>query len=147
MAAVATKPDIGYSPNLGKYLARTKRRVETEQVHLNKLLPPGFPRQLVSQLVWEGDKVGSKYQWLFELDDDQVTEIEGALHHFKCMHHAEYHLAFPTIAKTALVSPEQILGLCQSRDFPSTHIAPPHAECIPRVALGSWLQGHSRLAG
>lgn len=89
MATIATQPaavqpDIGYAPDLDKYLARVKRRLETERPQLDKSLPDGFPKQLVSDLVWEGDEIGAQYQWIYELNAEEISEIEEALQHFQC---------------------------------------------------------------
>lgn len=76
------QPDIAYAPNLAKYQERTKRRLSSERIENS--LPPGFPSQLVSQLVWEGNDLEGSYQWVYELNKAQVDEIESALNHFKC---------------------------------------------------------------
>ncbi|KAK3998133.1 hypothetical protein QBC44DRAFT_354074 [Cladorrhinum sp. PSN332] len=75
------QPDISYQPNLDKYLARIKRRTETED--LSKTLPPGFPRQLNSKLVWDGRTLAETYDWNYKLTDEDLVEIEAALEHFK----------------------------------------------------------------
>ena len=84
-AAVMTRPpgqpDIDYAPNLDKYLARVKRRNETER--LENKLPDGFPARMESDLVWDGADIGSKYDWTYELNEQEVEEIEAALEHFK----------------------------------------------------------------
>jgi len=76
------QPDIGYSPDHKKYLDRTQRRRDTE--NLNGSLPPGFPRQLNSDLVWDGTSLASKYDWNYRLSEADLGEIEAALKHFKC---------------------------------------------------------------
>lgn len=75
------QPDIGYIPDHNKYLERTKRRRETE--HLATTLPPNFPEQLQSQLVWDGNDLAESYDWNYNLTGDDVEEIESALKHFK----------------------------------------------------------------
>lgn len=76
------QPDIGYAPDLDKYNARTRRRFETEII--SKSLPEGFPKKLTSDLVWEGQDLASRYDWVLELDKTDLEEIEEALRHFKC---------------------------------------------------------------
>lgn len=76
------QPDIDYAPNLDKYRARVKRRTENEA--LESTLPPDFPSQLDSPLVWDGATVGSTFNWVHELNDVETDEIERALEHFKC---------------------------------------------------------------
>ena len=75
------QPDIGYAPDYEKYLSRTKKRLENEQ--LEDSLPPGFPQVLNSELVWEGKTVAEKYNWIYELKPDEIAEIEQGLQHFK----------------------------------------------------------------
>lgn len=84
----AAQPDIGYKPDFEKYQARTKLRLQTEPLR-EKGLPPGFPRQLVSDLVWEGEGLADKYDWTYTLTAEDIEELERALAHFKCL---DYHL-------------------------------------------------------
>lgn len=76
------QPDIGYTPDLDKYLARVKYRKEHEK--LDTSLPPGFPAKLDSDLVWDGAEVEEKYDWTYELNAEELEDIENALRHFKC---------------------------------------------------------------
>ncbi|RMZ77173.1 hypothetical protein DV737_g4504, partial [Chaetothyriales sp. CBS 132003] len=84
-AVVATphQPDIQYHPDFQKYQSRVKRRLETEAVTTH--LPDGFPRQLNSDLVWEGATIGESYDWNFVLTAEHVEELEAALRHFKAL--------------------------------------------------------------
>jgi hypothetical protein len=77
------QPDIGYTPDVDKYLARVKWRKESEK--LESSLPEGFPSELHSDLVWEEQNVGEKFNWSYELNAVEIEEIEGALKHFKCL--------------------------------------------------------------
>lgn len=76
------QPDIGYTPNLDKYLARVKRRQETETFETK--LPEGFPKKLVSDLVWDGKDLAAKYDWNYHLTEADIEEIDEALKNFKC---------------------------------------------------------------
>lgn len=76
------QPDIGYTPDLDKYLARVKRRTTTE--NLSRSLPVGFPSKLESDLVWDGQQVAKSYDWTYELNAAELKDIENALKHFKC---------------------------------------------------------------
>jgi hypothetical protein len=80
-STATVQPDIGYKPDYEKYIERSKRRQETES--LKTSLPPGFPKELKSSLVWEGHNVGEKFDWTYELNAIEVEEIEKALRHFK----------------------------------------------------------------
>ena len=75
------QPDIEYTPNHDKYLERAKRRRETE--HLAKSLPTGFPQELQSKLVWDGNNLVEAYDWNYDLTVEDLNEIESALRHFK----------------------------------------------------------------
>ncbi|OAL29618.1 hypothetical protein AYO22_02032 [Fonsecaea multimorphosa] len=83
--AKAPQPDIQYTPELKKYEARVKRRLETEEVLLTKTLPAGFPRQLKSDFVWEGASIAREYDWIFVLKPEHTEELEQALAHFKSL--------------------------------------------------------------
>jgi hypothetical protein len=75
------QPDIEYTPNYEKYLARTKRRTQTED--LPKTLPPGFPERVKGKLAWDGRDIAETYNWALELTPAEIAEIEHALQHFK----------------------------------------------------------------
>lgn len=83
VATQAVQPDIGYTPDFAKYKARTQRRLATEKLELQGL-PAGFPSQLESDFVWDGQTVHNNYDWVFQLSDREVVEVENALNHFKC---------------------------------------------------------------
>ncbi len=76
------KPDIDYAPDIDKYLARTRRRLATER--LERVLPEDFPQRLESDLVWDGSDIADRYNWVYELTQSDIDEIEAALKHFKC---------------------------------------------------------------
>ncbi|RYP61180.1 hypothetical protein DL769_007819 [Monosporascus sp. CRB-8-3] len=82
-APLPGQPDISYTPDMAKYLARIKRRHELEK--LETCLPEGFPTQLESKLVWEGQSLEERYNWNYELTGSDVEEIEAALHHFQSL--------------------------------------------------------------
>ncbi|KAL1861884.1 hypothetical protein Plec18170_000707 [Paecilomyces lecythidis] len=77
------QPDIGYMPDYDKYLARSKRRQETEK--LDKHLPEGFPSSLSGDLVWDGNTLSSRYSWNYDLTAEDLDEINNALGHFKSL--------------------------------------------------------------
>lgn len=76
-----TQPDIEYHPDFAKYQARTQRRKETES--LQTTLPEGFPRALDSPLVWDGKDVEQRTDWIYQLSEVQLDEIDSALKSFK----------------------------------------------------------------
>jgi hypothetical protein len=77
------QPDIAYTPDFDKYTARTARRLATEKLHLQSL-PDGFPSKLGSDFIWEGDTVKDSYDWIYELNENEINEIEEGLRHFQC---------------------------------------------------------------
>lgn len=81
-AQVLRQPDIEYHPNFEKYQARSQLRQKTES--LPTTIPGGFPAQLQSPLAWDGKDIESRTDWVVELDDTHLDEIDQALKHFKC---------------------------------------------------------------
>lgn len=88
------QPDIGYAPDYDNYLARIRRRQETE--HLASTLPPGFPTRLRSELVWDGNNVTDSYEWNYRLTKEDLGEIDAALQHFKGTVHCPSAGEFPS---------------------------------------------------
>jgi hypothetical protein len=82
-AAPAKQPDISYTPNHAKYLARTARRLATED--LPKTLPPDFPAHVPPPLAWHGADFASADDYAYELTTADVAELERALAHFKAL--------------------------------------------------------------
>ncbi|KAJ5158403.1 Taurine catabolism dioxygenase TauD/TfdA [Penicillium coprophilum] len=80
---VPTQPDIQYHPEYEKYKERTRRRKETET--LQSTVPAGFPEKLTSPLVWEGKEVEERDDWIYQLNKDQLDEIDAALKSFKAL--------------------------------------------------------------
>jgi len=78
------QPDIHYFPDLEKYKARTKRRLESEKI--DPSLPTGFPEELRSSLAWDGAEYAGAAQgtpdWVYRLNDGELQEIDAALRHF-----------------------------------------------------------------
>lgn len=75
------QPDIQYAPDYAKYQARAARRVQSG--NLAGSVPEGFPDQLAGDLVWEGDTLAETYDWTYVLGEDQLSEIDRAVEHFK----------------------------------------------------------------
>ncbi|KAJ6180848.1 hypothetical protein N7519_011309 [Penicillium mononematosum] len=87
---VPTQPDIQYHPEYEKYKERTRRRKETET--LQSTLPENFPEKLVSPLVWEGKDVEKRDDWVYQLSDDQLDELDAALTSFKALNLSLGHI-------------------------------------------------------
>lgn len=82
VTVTAQQPDIQYLPDFDKWKARTERRLRSET--LSKELPPGFPKKLVSDLVWDGANIKDHYNWTYVLTDADLKELDDSLTHFKC---------------------------------------------------------------
>ncbi|KAJ5091615.1 hypothetical protein NUU61_006485 [Penicillium alfredii] len=78
-----TQPDIQYHPEYEKYKERSRRRKETETLETS--LPHGFPQELISPLVWEGKEIEKRDDWIYQLSDAQLDEIDAALKRFKAL--------------------------------------------------------------
>jgi hypothetical protein len=83
IAEVAQQPDIGYTPDHDKYLARVQKNLQSSV--LTKTLPPGFPAELKSDLVWDNTDIAERYNWTYELTESDLAEIKEALNHFKSL--------------------------------------------------------------
>lgn len=77
------QPDIGYHPDVEKYLARSKRRLAENPDLPNVALPPGFPQRVGGPIVWKGADWRGEEQWVYRLDGSELKEIDDALQHFK----------------------------------------------------------------
>lgn len=75
------QPDIQYHPDYEKYQARTRLRKETETLQTS--LPAGFPEKLTSLLVWDGKDIERSSDWIYQLSDEQLDEIDAGLKSFK----------------------------------------------------------------
>ncbi|KAJ5511958.1 hypothetical protein LT330_003078 [Penicillium expansum] len=87
---VPATPDIQYHPEYEKYKERTRRRKETET--LQTTLPAGFPQKLVSSLVWEGKDVEKRDDWVYQLSNDQLDELDAALKSFRALNLSLGHI-------------------------------------------------------
>lgn len=81
--AHAHQPDICYTPDHDKYLARVQRRLASD--NLIKTLPSGFPTELKSDLVWDNTDIADRFNWTYELTASDLDEIKSALEHFKSL--------------------------------------------------------------
>lgn len=46
-------------------------------------LPAGFPQTVNSPMVWIGAQVSQKGEYILQLSDEDISETEAALQHFK----------------------------------------------------------------
>ncbi|KAJ7700250.1 hypothetical protein B0H14DRAFT_2417325 [Mycena olivaceomarginata] len=79
------QPDIQYHPDEAKFRARTARRLAEDPTLPQRPLPEGFPAQTEGPIVWEGKDWTDESQWVYNLSDDQLAEIDRALAHFESL--------------------------------------------------------------
>ncbi|PWY74248.1 TfdA family taurine catabolism dioxygenase TauD [Aspergillus eucalypticola CBS 122712] len=82
-STISQQADIDYMPDHDKYLARSKRRQETEELAMH--LPEGFPTQLSGDLVWDARTIADRYDWNYQLSTGDISEIDGALRYFQSL--------------------------------------------------------------
>ncbi|OAD01551.1 hypothetical protein MUCCIDRAFT_153706 [Mucor lusitanicus CBS 277.49] len=78
----SSQPDFTYLPDRVNYKNRVARRLAEEQ--LEKELPEGFPAQLEGPKLWKGsDYEGKESEWVYELTEQELKEIDDAVHDFE----------------------------------------------------------------
>ncbi|KAF8890087.1 hypothetical protein BD779DRAFT_1469417 [Infundibulicybe gibba] len=77
-AAGKLQPDITYHPDRAGWLARTARRLREDPSLPNTPLPAGFPSRVTSPLVWEGKDWQDEKEWVYELGEKHLKEIDAA---------------------------------------------------------------------
>lgn len=75
-------PDVTYQPDYEKWRARTARRLKEDPNLPNMPLPEGFPTQLESPLVWDATDYTDESQWVYQLSDVHLREIDDAVKYF-----------------------------------------------------------------
>ncbi|KAG6809387.1 hypothetical protein H0H92_000456 [Tricholoma furcatifolium] len=98
--ATSISPDIEYRPDYAKWQARTARRLREDPTLPNTPLPDGFPKRLDSPLVWEGKEWQDESQWVYELSDIELKEIDDAVRYFHSL-----NLPFGHISKATFPLP------------------------------------------
>lgn len=78
----SSQSDFTYLPDRVNYKNRVARRLAEEQ--LEKDLPEGFPAQLEGPKLWKGsDYEGKESEWVYELSEAELKEIDDAVHDFE----------------------------------------------------------------
>ncbi|KAF8424962.1 hypothetical protein EV426DRAFT_75425 [Tirmania nivea] len=77
------QPDIAYHPDEGKYHARTARRLAEDPSLPAVPLPAGFPARVDGPIVWEGSDWADEGQWVYQLSDAELKEVDAALEYFR----------------------------------------------------------------
>ncbi|KAJ5525142.1 hypothetical protein N7494_011792 [Penicillium frequentans] len=75
------QPDIDNEPIRQKWLDRTARRLRNAD--LSTELPTGFPKRLISGLVWDGQSLPAIYDWTYHLSSEDLEEIKQAVAYFR----------------------------------------------------------------
>lgn len=79
------QPDIAYHPDRANWEARTARRLAQDPSLPKTSLPDGFTSRLESPLVWKGSDWKDENQWVFQLTEEHLREIDDAVTHFKSL--------------------------------------------------------------
>ncbi|KAF7294661.1 Clavaminate synthase-like protein [Mycena indigotica] len=79
------QPDISYHPDAKKFRARTARRLAEDPSLPQQPLPANFPDRVDGPIVWEGKDWTDESQWVYNLSQTQLNEIDGALAHFNSL--------------------------------------------------------------
>ncbi|KAG2022353.1 taurine catabolism dioxygenase TauD [Coprinopsis cinerea AmutBmut pab1-1] len=77
------QPDIAYHPDRAKWEARTARRLAEDPSLPSTPLPQGFPSKLRSPLAWEGKDWTDESQWVYQLSEAELKELDDAVQSFK----------------------------------------------------------------
>jgi hypothetical protein len=77
-----SQPDIAYHPSPEGWHARTARRLAENPSLVKTPLPEGFPAKVESPLVWEGKDFKNEAQWVYNLTESDLKEIDDAVKHF-----------------------------------------------------------------
>ena len=83
LAAAAVQPDIGYHPDEAKWRARTARRLAEDPSLPSTSLPDEFPSQVSGPIVWGGSDWKGEDQWVYNLSEEELQEIDSGMRHFK----------------------------------------------------------------
>lgn len=113
----ARQPDIAHTPNSKKYQARTKARLHDRSLKQSNL-PSGFPHQLATDFVWEGERLADRYDWTYMLSEEDIKELKEALTHFKCQTFSAFR---PRRCHLTRLSVEQALRPYQRVDLSLAH--------------------------
>ncbi|TFK32118.1 taurine catabolism dioxygenase TauD [Crucibulum laeve] len=96
---------LTYHPDRENWHTRTAQRLAEDPSLPTATLPYGFPSKLDSPLVWEGKDWTDEQQWVYNLSEADLKEIDSAVKHF---HGLKLHLGhvskdtfpLPTLAST-----------------------------------------------
>ena len=81
--ATSSELPISYVLNFEEYQLCAKRRQAENDLPTS--LPEGFPAQLYSPLVWEGNDFPDLSTWTYTLCSEEIDEITSALKHFQSL--------------------------------------------------------------
>lgn len=77
------QPDIEYHPDPPKYHARMELRLKDNPSLPKTPLPSVFPTKVEGPIVWEGKDWTDEKQWVYELSEAELKEINDAVEYFK----------------------------------------------------------------
>ncbi|KAK6497244.1 hypothetical protein TWF506_004718 [Arthrobotrys conoides] len=83
LAGPGEQPDIEYHPDPAKYHARTELRLKNDPELPKTPLPAGFPDKVEGPIVWEGKDWTDERQWVYQLNEAELEEIDDAIKYFQ----------------------------------------------------------------
>jgi hypothetical protein len=82
---VIQRPSIAFQPNWTDYLARANRLAAQRSPSEIHVLPEGFPKAITGARAWSGQDVSGLEDFVIQLTDAHIAEIESGLKYFKGM--------------------------------------------------------------
>ena len=82
---VIQRPSIAFQPNWADYLARANKLAAQRSPSEIHELPEGFPKAITGARAWSGQDVSGLEEFVIQLTDTHIAEIESGLKYFKGM--------------------------------------------------------------
>lgn len=137
VTVVQSQPDIQYQPDFEKYLDRSRRRQQSE--NLPTVLPPGLAQELSSPFVWDGKDVENREDWIVTLTDTHLKEIDQSLNHFKCKYTSKLQANIIEWILISLISIEQTPWIHQPINFSVAKSPQPVQRTVTKSTFWPWI--------
>ncbi|KAF9533569.1 hypothetical protein CPB83DRAFT_757892 [Crepidotus variabilis] len=76
-------PNLEYHPDYTNYILRRDQRLAEDPTLPQTALPLGYPKKVGGPIVWEGSDWKNEAQWVYQLSEEELKEIDDGLHYFK----------------------------------------------------------------
>jgi hypothetical protein len=77
-----SRPKIEWNPSYSTYQSRVEMLSKLQFSRLQSV-PPGFPKLVEAPWVWDGSDYRNEQDYVFQLEEKDIEEIETAVKHFK----------------------------------------------------------------